>query len=169
MPSYLSTQRGLPSVTTGTYLYALIFGSLAGYVSAGYVNDAIGRRATFVLFAVCSAIVVPIYHAEVHAAWQLFPAGFVLGYFASGIFSGFGPFLSELYPTSVRASAQGFCYNVGRGIAGAAPYVVGVLAARLPIGSAMIGVAIVAYAVAAACALALPETKGRALERPSTA
>src|SRR5712671_8107197 len=42
--------------------------------------------------------------------------GFPLGFFASGIFSGMGPFMTELYPSRCRGSGQGFCYNFGRGI-----------------------------------------------------
>ncbi|MHB8432817.1 MAG: MFS transporter [Candidatus Tyrphobacter sp.] len=167
MPSYLSIQRKLPSLATGSYVYALIAGSLAGYVTAGFINDAIGRRATFVLFSVCSALMVPLYLAVVTANWELVPAGFALGYFASGIFSGFGPFLSELFPSDVRAAAQGFCYNAGRGVAGAAPYLVGVLAERVPVATAMIETAVAAYLVAVTAVLALPETKGRALEAPT--
>ena len=165
MPAYLASARGLPSLATGNYLYALIAGSFAGYVSAGHVNDALGRRPTFVLFSVCSAVMVPLYLLGVRENWELLPAGFVLGFFASGIFSGFGPFLTELFPGSVRASAQAFCYNVGRGVAGAAPYLVGVLAARFPIGTAMICIAVVSYALAIVAVLALPETKGEPLER----
>ncbi len=163
MPSYLSSQRGLPSITTGSYLYAVIAGSFFGYVSAGFVSDALGRRTTFIAFAICSALMVPIYLAGVTQSWQLLPAGFFLGYFVSGIFSGFGPFLSELYPTAVRASGQGFCYNVGRGIAGAAPYLVGLFASRGTLGTGMIGVAVVSYVVAIVALLMLPETRGRSL------
>ncbi len=160
MPSFLTSERRLPSFASGTYLYALIAGSFAGYVTAGVVNDAIGRRTTFMLFSICSAIMVPLYLTFVTANWELIPAGLLLGYFASGIFSGFGPFLSELFPSGVRASAQGFCYNVGRGVAGIGPYAVGLLAARFAMGTAMTAVAVGAYALAALAALALPETKG---------
>ncbi len=42
------------------------------------------------------------------ADWQLLIAGPVLGFFASGVFSGFGPYLSELFPSTVRGAAQGY-------------------------------------------------------------
>lgn len=160
MPSFLASDRRLPSLASGAYLYALIAGSFVGYVTAGAVNDLLGHRATFVLFSICSALMVPLYLRFVTANWELIPAGLLLGYFASGIFSGFGPFLSELFPRGVRGAAQGFCYNVGRGVAGIAPYAVGLLAARIAMGTAMIAIAVGAYALAAIAALALPETKG---------
>ena len=163
MPAYLTSQRHIPPVTSGNYLYFLIAGSFAGYISAGYINDALGRRHTFMLFSICSAIVVPLYLYLVAADWQLLVAGPVLGFFASGAFSGFGPYLSELFPSTMRGAAQGFCYNVGRGIAGFGPFIVGALAARYPIGTAMTAVAIFAYMLAVLAVLFLPETRGKEL------
>lgn len=164
LPTYLHTQRHLPAVSTGTFLYFVIAGAFAGYVSAGYINDAIGRRKTFALFAICSAILVPVYLRFVTADWQLYAAGPLLGYFASGIFSGFGAFLSELFPGRVRGTAQGFCYNFGRGVAGFAPALIGAVSMHGNIGSAMIVVAVCAYAIVIVAAAALPETRGRALQ-----
>lgn len=166
MPSYLVSERHLPAVTSGAYLYPLIAGAFAGYVCAGFINDRIGRRATFVLFAACSALMVPLYLAFVAADWQLLVAGPLLGFFASGIFSGFGPYLSELFPSDVRGAAQGFCYNAGRGVAGFAPVVIGIAAARAPLGIAMTIVAFAAYCLAIGAALLLPETRGAEL-RPA--
>lgn len=163
LPTYLHVQRHLPAVTAGSLLYFVIGGAFAGYVSAGYFNDALGRRATFALFGVCSAVLVPVYLHFVHAGWQLYVAGPLLGYFASGIFSGFGAFLSELFPARVRGTAQGFCYNLGRGVAGFAPPIIGVLSVHGGMGLAMTAVAVAAYGVAVLSAAALPETRGAAL------
>jgi MFS family permease len=163
LPKYLHDARHLPAIGAGTLLYFVIFGAFAGYLTAGYINDAIGRRYTFVLFAACSAILAPIYLYFLNANWQLYIAGPLLGYFASGIFSGFGAFLSELFPGRVRGCAQGLCYNTGRGIAGVGPALIGALSAHMPIGGAMTVVAIGAYSVAALAALALPETRAAEL------
>ncbi len=160
LPTYLHVQRHLPAVSTGTFLYFIIAGAFAGYVSAGYVNDALGRRTTFALFATGSAILVPVYLRWITVDWQLYIAGPLLGYFASGTFSGFGAFLSELFPGHVRATAQGFCYNLGRGVAGFAPALIGALSANGNIGAAMTVVAVCAYGVVVAAAAALPETRG---------
>ncbi len=163
MPAYLVSQRHMPPLTSGSYLYLLIAGSFVGYVSAGYINDLFGRRRTFVVFSLCSAILTPLYLYFVVADWQLLIAGPVLGFFASGIFSGFGPYLSELFPSTMRGAAQGFCYNVGRGIAGLGPLIVGAIAGRYAIGTAMSGVAIAAYLLAVIAVLFLPETRGAEL------
>ena len=159
LPTYLHTERHLPAVSTGTLLYFVIGGAFAGYISAGFVNDLIGRRKTFALFAVCSAIIVPVYLQWVTADWQLYIAGPLLGYCASGIFSGFGAFLSELFPGTVRGTAQGFCYNFGRGVAGFAPALIGAMSGHGNIGTAMSLVAVCAYALVVLSAAALPETR----------
>src|SRR5256885_7446406 len=57
--------------------------------------------------------------------------GFPLGFFMSGIFSGAGAFLAELFPNELRGSGQGFCYNFGRGIGATFPALVGVFSDRL--------------------------------------
>jgi MFS family permease len=165
MPSYLTIERHLAPIAGGTTLYALIAGSYVGYLTAGAINDAIGRRATFVLFSACSAVMVPLYLAFVTQPWQLLPAGLLLGYFASGIFSGFGPYFAELFPGDLRGTGQGFCYNVGRGFAGLGPFLVGALSAKFHIGYAMTAVATIAYGIAIVAVLFLPETKGMPLQR----
>jgi len=137
--------------------------SVLGYITAGYINDAIGRKRTFIIFALCSAVMVPLYLYAVVADWQLIIAGPLLGYFASGIFSGFGPYLSELFPSDVRGAGQGFCYNVGRGVAGIGPFAIGWLSTIAPIGTAMTVVAIIAYLLAVVAVLFLPETRGKEL------
>ncbi|HTU70353.1 MAG TPA: MFS transporter [Candidatus Baltobacteraceae bacterium] len=163
MPTYLTTQRHISAVTSGSLLYLLIAGSYVGYITAGYINDAIGRKRTFIIFSLCSAAMVPLYLYAVVADWQLIIAGPILGYFASGIFSGFGPYLSELFPSDVRGAAQGFCYNLGRGVAGFGPFLIGWLAKVAPIGNAMTIVAIIAYLIAVFAVLFLPETRGKEL------
>lgn len=165
MPTYLTSQRHLAAVTSGSYLYLVIAGAFAGYVSAGYLNDRLGRRRTFALFAICSAVMVPLYLYFVAANWQLIIAGPLLGYFASGIFSGFGPYLSELYPDNARGAGQGFCYNFGRGVAGLGPWLIGWLAKAYPIGAAMTLVAVAAYALVVLTLVFLPETTGMELSQ----
>jgi hypothetical protein len=87
--------------------------------------------------------------------------GFPLGFFASGIFSGMGPVLTELFPTSVRGAGQGFCYNFGRSIGAFFP--AGMLSASVPLGTAIGVFAALAYAMVIIAAIMLPETRGKAL------
>ena len=96
------------------------------------LSDLIGRRSNFILFAICSVLVVVTYtEIPINDSFMLV-LGFPLGFFASGVFSGMGAFFTELFPTEIRGSAQGFCYNFGRGLAAGFPLLVGLLSARLP-------------------------------------
>jgi MFS family permease len=84
--------------------------------------------------------------------------GFPLGFVISGIFSGSGAFLAELFPTAMRGSGQGFCYNVGRGIGATFPAVVGFLSDHHTTLATAIGVcAGTAYALVVIAAALLPE------------
>jgi MFS family permease len=89
--------------------------------------------------------------------------GFLMGFFVLGIFSGMGAYLSELYPGEVRASGQGFCYSVGRGVGGFCPLLIGLLSDHVPLGRSIAGFTVAAYALVVVSALALPETKGKSL------
>jgi MFS family permease len=51
--------------------------------------------------------------------------GPLIGFFGTGYFSGFSVIASELFPTSLRGSAMGFVYNIGRVLSAAAPYLIG--------------------------------------------
>lgn len=163
LPTFLRTERKLTIMSTGGYLAVIIIGSFLGYLVSAWLNDRIGRRANFILFAVCSIVTVFIYtQIPVDNNTMLF-LGFPLGFFASGIFSGMGPILTELFPTRMRGSGQGFAYNFGRGIASLNPFFVGLLSAKLPLGQSIGVFALIAYGLLITAALLLPETKGRVL------
>jgi hypothetical protein len=90
--------------------------------------------------------------------------GFPLGMTSCGVFAGIGVFLTELYPSSIRASGQSFCYNFGRGIGALFPALVGYLSQATSLGTAIAVFAGSAYAVSVVLTLLLPETKGRSLD-----
>jgi MFS family permease len=163
IPTFLLTERKLTVLRTGGYLAVIIAGSLIGCLFSAWLNDRIGRRPTFILFAACSLVPVVAYtQIPLDDATMLY-LGFPLGFFSQAIFAGMGPFLTELFPTRVRGSGQGFAYNFGRGIAASNPFLVGLLSAALPLGQSIGVFAAISYAVMIAAAMALPETKGREL------
>ena len=83
-------------------------------------------------------------------------------FFATGHFSGFGAVSAELYPTSIRATAQGLTYNIGRVASAVAPWLVGGLADARGYGSAL-SVTAIAFLLAASLWVFIPETKGRGI------
>ena len=115
LPLYLNA-RGLSVTHTGGYLLVVIAGSFAGYLTAAHLADRIGRKWTFILFAVLSFTTVLLYTMLPIGNHVMLLLGFPLGFFPSGAFSPMGAFFTELFPTSLRGSGQGFAYNLGRGV-----------------------------------------------------
>ncbi|UTD29665.1 MFS transporter [Bradyrhizobium sp. WD16] len=163
VPRFLTTERKLSIVSSTGYLAALIIGSFVGYLVGAWLADRIGRRKLFLLFSLGAIVVVLVYTQITFTNEVLWLLGFPLGFFASGYFSGMGPFLTELYPTRLRGSGQGFCYNFGRGIGALFPALVGYLSQTTTLANAIAIFAVVAYAVFFLAAYALPETRGRIL------
>jgi MFS family permease len=163
VPRFLTTERKLSIVSSTGYLSAVIVGSFAGYLVGAWLADRIGRRNLFLTFSLGAIAVVLLYTQLPLSNGILWVLGFPLGFFASGYFSGMGAFLTELYPTRLRGSGQGFCYNFGRGIGALFPYLVGALSASTSLANAIAIFAVAAYAVFFMAAYALPETRGRVL------
>jgi MFS family permease len=88
--------------------------------------------------------------------------GPLTGFFGAGYFSGFGAVTAEIYPTAIRATAQGFTYNLGRVVSAAAPWTVGALAQTRGFTAAF-ATAAVAFVLAGVMWIWIPETKGREL------
>jgi MFS family permease len=137
-------------------------GTWLGYVSFGYISDRLGRKRTYAGYIFIAAILVPIY-AGTHDPLLLLLMGPLIGFFGSGYFSGFGAITAEIFPTSVRASAQGLTYNLGRGLSAAAPYLIGALGAGRGLGFAFLLTA-ASFLFAGVMALFIPETRGRELQ-----
>ena len=163
VPRFLTTERHLSIVNSTGYLAALIIGSFAGYLVGAWLADRIGRRNLFLIFSLGAIAVVLVYTQVTFSNEVLWVLGFPLGFFASGYFSGMGAFLTELFPTRLRGSGQGFCYNFGRGIGALFPYLVGSLSKATTLANAIAVFAVVAYALFFLAAYALPETRGRIL------
>jgi MFS family permease len=162
LPLYLN-QRGLGVVGTGAYLIVIIAGSFAGYLTSAHLADSIGRRASLILFAIGSFLAIGAYTVVPLGNLATLLLGFPLGFFPSGAFAPMGSFFTELFPTSLRGSGQGFTYNFGRGIGAFFPALVGLFSARLSLGSAIALFALSAYLLMALGVLLLPETSGRDL------
>ncbi|MDI9777493.1 MFS transporter [Pseudomonas putida] len=164
LPTFLKSERGLSVLGTGGYLAMVIVGSYIGYVVSAYLSDLLGRKKNFILFAVGSFIIVLLYTQMPVSDGVMLWLGFPLGFFASGIFSGMGAFLTELFPTRVRGSGQGFCYNVGKVIAALFPLLIGLLGEKIPLGLGIGVFSAVSYGVVIVAALSLPETRGKQLQ-----
>ena len=163
LPTYLKTVRGLSVLNTGGYLCVIILGALAGYLVAAWLSDHLGRRRTFFLFAACSAITAVAYTLIPISNELMLVLGFPLGFFVSGNFSGVGAYFTELFPSRMRGSGQGFAYNFGRGIGALFPALVGFMSVTMPLGEAIGIFAGSAYVLVILAVALLPETRGKQL------
>jgi MFS family permease len=164
VPSYLSsppTQGGI-GLSTGTmamFIVAMQVGMWLGYVSFGFIADAIGRRPTYISYLLIAGVLV-WYYGFAREPWILLVLGPFVAFFGTGFFSGFGAVASEIFPTSIRATALGITYNSGRLLSAIAPFIVGTTVQNRGYGAAFTYTA-VAYIIAALLWLGIPETKGR--------
>jgi MFS family permease len=166
IPSFLARPveqggAGLSLVRSSTWIVLMQVGMWLGYVSFGFIADRVGRKRAYVTYLIAAAFLVPIYATSRHPA-VLLALGPVVAFFGTGYFSGFGAVTAEIFPTRIRATAQGLTYNLGRGISAAAPFTVGALAAVYGLGAALL-VTSLAFLVAATLWIWIPETRGRAL------
>jgi MFS family permease len=167
LPAFLATPvarggAGLSLTKSSAWLILLQLGAFFGYISFGWIADRIGRRTAFTIFMIASAILVPAFAFGARAVLTLVIIGPLVGFFCHGYFSMFGTMLSELFPTRFRASAQGFCYNVGRLASAAMPYAIGVGAATYGLGT-LLSFNALFFALGGALVWLLPETKGAEL------
>lgn len=168
VPTYLASPlekggAGLGIVKSTAWIVPMQIGAFFGYTSFGFLADRFGRRPTFIAFVLGAAVLVPIYGASARSETWLMVLGPLVGFFGHGYFSVFGSMLAELFPSSVRGTAQGLCYNLGRAASAAAPWVIGALADTRGLGPAL-GLTSVLYIVGAGLVLLLPETRGKEIE-----
>ena len=167
LPGYLSLPvasggMGFSAAIMTGLVAAMQVGMWFGYVTFGFIADAIGRKRAYVLYTTTAAVLIAAY-VSVESALALLALGPLVAFFATGYFSGFGAVTAEIYPTPVRATAQGFTYNVGRLASAVAPFAVGSLAQTRGFQSALL-LTSAAFLVAAATWIFIPETRGRQLQ-----
>lgn len=161
VPAYLNLPPerggiGLSSAAMSWFVIAMQVGMWFGYVSFGYIADAIGRKRAYVLFVLMASILLPLY-GNISTPTALLFLGPAVAFFGTGYYSGFGAVIAELYPTSVRATAAGVGYNVGRIASAAAPFVVGSMAGTRGFGVAF-AITGAAFFLAALAWTGIPET-----------
>jgi MFS family permease len=166
LPGFLSAAPaaggiGLSATAMSWFIIAMQVGMWFGYITFGYISDIVGRKRAYVTYLVTAGVLIAVY-ASLRSPTALLALGPFVAFFATGYFSGFGAVTAEIYPTAIRATAQGFTYNLGRIASAAAPFTVGTLAQSRGFDVALSTTSI-AFALAAIMWIWIPETKGREL------
>jgi len=162
LPSYLSTRFGFALTQSAVWTMVTIAGMAVGIFMFGHIADRIGRRPAFLTYMLGAAIMVVVY-SRLTDPFQLLVAGAVMGFFVNGMLGGYGALMSELYPTSARATAQNVLFNVGRAIGGFGPVVVGAIASMYSFELAIALLAALYILDIVALLLLIPERRGAAL------
>lgn len=163
MPAFLSKQLGFNLTKSALWTSVTILGMMAGIWVFGQLADRIGRKPSFLLFQAGAVVMVVVYSQLTDPNVMLW-AGALLGMFVNGMLGGYGALMSEAYPTAARATAQNVLFNIGRGVGGFGPVVVGALAATYSFQIA-IGLLAAIYLIdMLATAFLIPELKGVDLE-----
>lgn len=166
LPGFLSMPAasggvGLSPENMSWFIIAMQVGMWFGYITFGYISDIVGRKRAYVGYLLTAAALIAVY-TSVRTPSTLLLLGPFVAFFATGYFSGFGAVTAEIYPTDIRATAQGFTYNLGRIASAAAPFTVGTLAQTRGFDVAL-STTSVAFVLAALMWVWIPETKGRVL------
>jgi MFS family permease len=163
LPSYLSTRFGFGLTQSALWTAVTIIGMAFGIWVFGVFADKVGRRPALLTFQAGAFVMVLVY-SQLTDANALLIGGAIMGLFVNGMLGGYGALLSELYPTEARATAENVLFNLGRGVGGFGPVVVGALVVSY---SFTVAIALLAtiYLIDIVATLALiPERKGQELE-----
>jgi len=135
LPTILSlmVQRGgvtgadaVPFVSHGIMVWSL--GGIAGYIVFGFVADAIGRRATIILWSVGTIVAGLTLYLGLSSYEPYYPVVLpIFGFFVFGTFSGFAIYLPEIFPTHVRSTGVGFTTGSARVVTSFGPLVAGLM------------------------------------------
>jgi MFS family permease len=169
LPSWihqLATGEGGKNIgATVSYAFILMMiGATLGYLSLIWMLEALGRRMSYFIFSVGSFAASIFLFTAVHRLDYVLWFMPVYGYFVIGAFGTFAAYLPELFPTRVRATGQGFCWNMARALTSIGPLAGSVMVAKFgsfPAASAVVSLLFIVGMVAIWFG---PETQGIPLD-----
>jgi MFS family permease len=152
-----------PAEITAMVSYAVMSlnaGAIAGYFAFPPLAESIGRLRAFAVMMMGSAIALPATFLAPKSYGMVLAILPALGFFTNGIFSGFPVYLPELFPTRMRATGAGFCFNAGRVLAASGPFLTGYLVTQLGSFARAASAVALIYVLGMLVLLFARETKG---------
>ncbi|HOA62014.1 MAG: MFS transporter [Verrucomicrobia bacterium] len=157
----LSLQKSIDQVRSKAMMLFDV-GSFAGMIAFTIFAAWLSRRGAFFwAFLACLAITGYVFYAlktETDAYWML-P---LMGFAQLAVFAGYSIYFPELYPTRLRGTGVGFCYNTVRYVAAPFPYLLGYMSTLLSFRTAAIVMSGI-YLFGIVALVWAPETKGQPL------
>jgi hypothetical protein len=137
-------------------------GAMLGMLTFTWVASRFNRRTAFFLaFSFCLVVVAFVFHSlhtETDVYWML-P---LMGFGTLSCFAGYSIYFPEIFPTRLRGTGVGFCYNTVRYLAAPFPWLLGWLSTMMPFRKVAIMMCLI-YLVGIVALFWAPETKGRPL------
>jgi MFS family permease len=168
VPSWISAMlhaQGTKSVIPQVSLITTVlnFGGMIGCLIFPFVAERLGRKRALLGYFLGALIFVPTTFFLAETFFQALVVSPLMGFFAAGVFAGFAIYFPELFPTAIRATAQGFCYNFARIISAVAPIAVGSIVSAYGSFAPAIAIVSLVYLLALIVLIYARETKGQAL------
>jgi MFS family permease len=165
MPGYLHTERNFSLAKSAIFMLITQSGGFIGYASFGFVADKLGRRPAYTIYSFIMAIgllmITTFWNVIAAQQYIILVFMFLVG-LGTGMFGGYGPLFSELFPTKIRNTAMGTAFNLARGVQFFTPVIISWVAQYYGLGG---GISIAAFfaILTGLWIWTLPETKGRKL------
>lgn len=166
LPGYLHQQRQFSIAKSAAWLLVTQAGGFLGYFTFGFVADKLGRRPAYSIYSFIMALglvmVTVLWDKVVFQPPVILSFMFLVG-FGTGMFGGYGPLFSELFPTTIRNTAMGSAFNLARGVQFFTPVIIAVIAEKYGLGGG-ISLAAVFALLTGVWIWTFPETKGKKLD-----
>jgi MFS family permease len=165
LPGYLHQERQFSMAKSAVWMLVTQCGGFLGYATFGFVADKLGRRPAYSLYSFVMAaglMMITLLWEAIAATPEVILVFMFLVGFGTGMFGGYGPLFSELFPTSIRNTAMGSAFNLARGVQFFTPVIIAVIAQSYGLAGG-ISLAAVFALLTGLWIWVFPETKGRAL------
>jgi len=166
MPGYLHEQRHFSLAESAAWILITQSGGFLGYFTFGFFADKFGRRPAYSIYSVIMAgglVMITVLWGLITNYQSLILLCMFLVGFGTGMFGGYGPLFSELFPTNIRNTAMGTAFNVARGVQFLTPVIIAWVAKSYGLSGGIFIASIFAL-LTGAWIWTFPETKGRKLE-----
>lgn len=163
MPGYLHQQREFSMAKSALFMLITQSGGFLGYFTFGFVADKLGRRPAYTIYSIIMAFGLVM----ITTMWDMIAIHnelilvcmFLVG-FGTGMFGGYGPLFSELFPTKIRGTAMGTAFNLARGIQFFTPVIIAIVATSYGLGGG-ISIAAIFALLTGLWIWTFPETRGK--------
>jgi MFS family permease len=168
VPTWISAMlhaQGVAKATTQVSIITMVLngGGMIGCICFPLLADRWGRKSAFLIYFLGALVIVQINFFLVQDYGTALLLSPIMGFFSAGLFGGFAVYLPELFPTAIRATAQGFCYNFARFLSAAAPLLTGLLTSARGSFAFAIGIVGLVYVLGLIAVVFARETKGQPL------